>query len=256
LDQADVLMEDAYEYDALNRLSSVTEQRMSVSGGWGVWQQQFKQAYSYDRYGNRTINAGQTWGTGINNKQFDVQTATNRLLVPSGQSGSMTYDAAGNLTVDTYSSYGTRVYDAENKMTAAQDSYAGWSYYTYDADGRRTRRKINNQETWQVYGFGGELLAEYAANAAAASPQKEYGYRNGQLLVTAEAGTAPPNGYAYQRSITIDHTIVPNTNQSNFPVLIRGTYSYLATVANGGKGVFVKCCVWKISGGDLVSLLL
>ena len=52
----------------------------------------------------------------------------------------------------------------------------------YDADGHRTRRKINYQETWQIYGIGGELLAEYAANGAAAIPQKEYGYRNGQLL--------------------------------------------------------------------------
>ena len=32
----------------------------------------------------------------------------------------------------------------------------------------------------------GELVAEYAASGATGSPQKEYGYRNGQLLVTAE----------------------------------------------------------------------
>ena len=70
-------------------------------------------------------------------------------------------------------------------MSSAQDSFAGWSYYTYNADGQRTRRKINNQETWQVYGMDGELLAEYAANGAATSPQKEYGYRNGELLVTS-----------------------------------------------------------------------
>ena len=47
----------------------------------------------------------------------------------------------------------------------------------------------------QVYGMDGELLAEYAPNASAASPQKEYGYRNGQLLITAEASTMPPNMY-------------------------------------------------------------
>lgn len=47
--------------------------------------------------------------------------------------------------------------------------------------------------TWQVYGFGAELVAEYAANGAAASPQKEYGYRNGQLLVTAEPASGPQN---------------------------------------------------------------
>jgi hypothetical protein len=44
-----------------------------------------------------------------------------------------------------------------------------------------------------------------------------------------------PNGYSYRRAITIDHTKVANTDQSNFPVLVSGTYSYLATVANGGK---------------------
>ena len=40
-----------------------------------------------------------------------------------------------------------------------------------------------------VYGLGGELVAEYVANASYSSPQKEYGYRNGQLLVTATIGT-------------------------------------------------------------------
>ena len=37
------------------------------------------------------------------------------------------------------------------------------------------------------------------------------------------------------RTITINHTKVPNTNQANFPVLITGTYSDLATTANGGS---------------------
>jgi uncharacterized repeat protein (TIGR01451 family) len=41
--------------------------------------------------------------------------------------------------------------------------------------------------------------------------------------------------YGYRRSVTIDHTRVSNTDQANFPVLISGLYSYLATVANGGK---------------------
>ena len=37
---------------------------------------------------------------------------------------------------------------------------------------------------------GWELLAEYPANSAANQPTKEYGYRNGQLLISAEAGNA------------------------------------------------------------------
>src|SRR6266568_181718 len=51
--------------------------------------------------------------------------------------------------------------------------------------------------------------------------------------------------YAYNRTVTIDHTKVPNTDQSNFPVCFSGTYSWLATVANGGH-------VTNSSGYDIV----
>jgi RHS repeat-associated protein len=186
LDQADTLIEDKYNYDSLNRITSVAEQRMSVATGWGVWQQQSRQQYSYDRYGNRKIDVAQTWGTGINNKAFDVDTATNRLTVPAGQSGSMVYDAAGNLSTDTYTGAGSRTYDAENRMTTAADYTGQTSRYTYDAAGRRVRVQVaSSQEKWHVYGFDSELLAEYAATATASAPEKEYGYRNGELLVTA-----------------------------------------------------------------------
>ncbi|HEV7475291.1 MAG TPA: hypothetical protein VGN90_14655, partial [Pyrinomonadaceae bacterium] len=85
----------------------------------------------------------------------------------------------------------TRVYDAENRLaseTQANNYLAG--SYTYDAEGQRVRRKVDGVETWQVYGLGGELLAEYAANASYSAPQKEYGYRNGQLLITAGPAAA------------------------------------------------------------------
>lgn len=55
--------------------------------------------------------------------------------------------------------------------------------------------------------------------------------------------TAPLLGF--YRTVTIDHTKVPSANQSNFPVLVAGTYSYLATVANGGK-------VQNANGYDIV----
>jgi RHS repeat-associated protein len=43
-----------------------------------------------------------------------------------------------------------------------------------------------------------------------------------------------PNSYQYRRTIVLGHANVPNTDQSDFPVLISGVYSYLATVGNGG----------------------
>lgn len=172
-----------YGYDTLNRLNWVREIKDNV--------EQWKQQFTYDRWGNRTIDTGVTYGVGINNKGFTVNTANNRLGVPVGQSGVMTYDAAGNLTNDTYTGAGNRTYDGENKITSAWGGNNQAQVYAYDASGQRIKRTVNGVQTWQVYGFGGELVAEYAANAAAASPQKEYGYRNGQLLVTADA---PPAG--------------------------------------------------------------
>src|SRR3989344_449740 len=43
------------------------------------------------------------------------------------------------------------------------------------------------------------------------------------------------NGYSYRRKITIDHTKVQNTTQTNFPLLISGTYTYLKSTGNGGN---------------------
>lgn len=184
-----------YSYDHLNRLTQVNE----VTGNTLLnWQQKF----TYDRWGNRTIDYNNT-SENIPRKQFSVDTETNRLGVPSGQSGTMHYDAAGNLDIDSYSAMAeARVYDAENRMTKETqlgDYVAG--EYSYDGDGRRVKRKVNGTETWQVYGLGGELLAEYAENTAASSPQKEYGYRNGQLLITADApiaASAAPFGVTAQ----------------------------------------------------------
>ena len=183
-----------YDYDSLNRLKRVHE----YTGNTAIdWQQEF----DFDRWGNRTLNAANTWignsanppNPALNETVFDTGSlaVNNRLYAPGDlalpdNQRRMRYDASGNLITDSYTGAGNRVYDAENRMTQAWANNQ-WQFYTYNADGQRTRRKINNQETWQVYGFDGELLAEYSADGAAASPQKEYGYRNGQLLIT----TAP-----------------------------------------------------------------
>ena len=175
-----------YDYDSLNRLNSARETLNST--------EQWKQQFTYDRWGNRTINTGVTYGTGINNKALAVDTSTNRLGVPSGQSGAMSYDAAGNLTNDTYTGAGNRIYDAENKITSAWGGNNQAQLYAYDTGGQRIKRTVDGVTTWQVYGFGGEIVAEYPANGAANNPAKEYGYRNGQLLISADTGSAsaPP----------------------------------------------------------------
>jgi len=123
-----------------------------------------------------------------------VETSTNRLTAPAGYT--MGYDSAGNLTNDTYTGQGQRTYDAENRMTQAWAN-GQWQTYTYDGDGKRVKRIVNGVETWQVYGLGGELLAEYATNGSPTAPQKEYGYRNGQLLITVTIGSGWGNAPTY-----------------------------------------------------------
>jgi len=183
----------SYNYDSLNRLTSTTEYFVSNTQAEA---QQSIQSYSYpDRWGNRIINTGGTNGTGINNKVFTINTANNQLGVPAGQSGAISYDAAGNLTNDTYSGAGNRTYDAENRITSAWGGNNQAQLYGYDASNQRVTRTVNGVTTWQVYGPNAELIAEYAANSAASSPQKEYGYRGGQLLITADAGPSGLVGY-------------------------------------------------------------
>jgi hypothetical protein len=55
------------------------------------------------------------------------------------------------------------------------------------------------------------------------------------VLVVPRAAIAQASGYAFERAIVINHSQVANADQSNFPVLISGTFSDLATVANGGS---------------------
>jgi YD repeat-containing protein len=124
-----------------------------------------------------------------------VDTGSNRMYATNDPNHNLVnYDAAGNQTKDYLTSNGTRAYDAENRMISATDSSNHTSTYFYDGDGRRVKRNLSGTETWQVYGLGGELIAEYAQNGAPASPQKEYGYRNGQMMITAEAASSGGGG--------------------------------------------------------------
>jgi len=185
-----------YEYDSLNRIAQVKEFNAQAEQLW-------KQSFKYDdRFGNRKIDVSNT-SPEIPRPDFEVEIGTNRILATgdlalTANQRKMRYDNAGNLVNDSWTSFGsstpgaiTRTYDAENRMISARDNAGGTTQYTYDGGGRRVRRTITNKpEVWQVYGLNGELLAEYPANGDVAAPLKEYGYRNGQLLITAEPATA------------------------------------------------------------------
>jgi RHS repeat-associated protein len=206
--------QDDYNYDSLDRLTSTNEIHGTPNSQSG---QDYVQSYDYDRWGNRTINPGSS--NVVNHAQFDKSDAqnTNRLYSPDDiyipmNQRKMQYDPAGNLTHDSYTGDNrTRSYDAENRLSLLTlpppppvcypDGEGGQTcypvddsgknppiQYVYDGDGHRVRRFIHNQETRQVYGMNGELLAEYAASTSPTTLQKEFGYRNGQLLITAAPG--------------------------------------------------------------------
>jgi RHS repeat-associated protein len=162
---------DDYAYDSLNRISGMTEWQLNESGAWV--QNVVTQSYSYDRYGNRCV----TSATGGVSNYCPTYNATNNRI------GSLTYDAAGNITYDALTG-GTMTYDAENRMLTATSG--GGGSYTYDGEGKRVKRVTAGQEWWYVYGIGGELVAEYLSTAPT-TVKKEYGYRGGQLLVVWDA---------------------------------------------------------------------
>lgn len=58
-------------------------------------------------------------------------------------------------------------------------------------------------------------------------------------------GSGPGGAYQHVRPITIDHTKVPNTNQTDFPMLFSGMFTYLKTTANGGD-------VTNVNGYDII----
>ncbi len=172
-------MRDVYEYDKLNRLTTVTGRQWENGTESNPI---YKQTFVYDPFGNRKIDAdpAKTFGNDINKKVYEPNKRNNRL-------NGLIYDAAGNVINESYTfrQY-DRKYDAENRMTQAN----AVNSYVYDGDGRRVRRNVNGAETWQVYGIGGELLAEYKLTNGTPVLDKEYGYRNGQMLIVAEASPA------------------------------------------------------------------
>jgi len=114
----------------------------------------------------------------------------------------------------------------------------------------------NQAVTWTVSPVGtGTISATgmYAAPASITSQQAVTVTATSQADTTQSASAmitlTPPqcasSGYSYQRSIVIDHTKVPNTDQTDFPFLFNTTDPSFATVANGGH-------VSSSSGYDII----
>lgn len=131
----------AFTYDALSRLLSV-----SKTGA--------NQSFAWDSNGNRTSH---TWGG-----QADLyQTAAtgNRLAAISGpRATSYTYDASGNTLTGEGASY---TYNPFNRLATATKAGITTTYLV-NALGQRVYKKVGTgAHHWFTYGPGGQMLGEY-----------------------------------------------------------------------------------------------
>ena len=133
----------AFGYDTLDRLTSASHPLLATP-----------QAFAYDPVGNRT-----TGGSVVN--------AGNQLTADA--TFAYQYDDNGNLTRKTLLATGNYTqysYDAENRLTKAEDFAAGnptaiaTSTYRYDGLGRRIEKVANGQTTRYIYD-GEDILLEY-----------------------------------------------------------------------------------------------
>ena len=101
-----------FTYDELGRLSNVAEHQ-----GSSMSTQTYSQSYTYDRYGNRRQSANSTLGLQAISSS-EINSATNRFI--NSGSTPTTYDAAGNITIDTKFRSLKYDYDANGRQTAAK----------------------------------------------------------------------------------------------------------------------------------------
>ena len=99
----------------------------------------------------------------------------------------------------------------------------------------------NTSVTWSIYPVGAGTISTsglYTAPNCITVPQAvtvtATGATDSTKSISATVNLQNANGFSFQRAVTIDSTLV-TSDQNNFPLLISGTFSYLATVANGGK---------------------
>jgi RHS repeat-associated protein len=143
-----------YVYDYLNRLSTADEHSGTTCAG----SQQWKQAFAYDRFGNRNFDAVNTTGN-VLGPNPTISQSTNRIA--SGQSYG--YDTGGNLTSDPTTPVNGIVYDPENRQTQYTKTGQATNYYFYDGDSHRVKKIDGSGTTVFVYNMGGQLIAEYTS---------------------------------------------------------------------------------------------
>ena len=172
-----------YIYDSLNRIKQATE---TIAGQTPVsWQQTF----TYDRYGNRSLDETNTTESSFFHKNCangssQAVVCTNEAVLynpaASATNNRLTgyqFDAVGNMMKDAKPRAYT--YDGENRQTKVESIIGGGgggeTHYTlgtyfYDGDGKRVKKVVGEgagaETTIFVYDASGRLVAEYSTTVA------------------------------------------------------------------------------------------
>jgi RHS repeat-associated protein len=174
-----------YEYDSLSRLKTGSV----FPGTTGAGTQQ-KQTYSFDDYGNLQSTTTQIGAGTPTARNTPASASTNRLT------GSVTYDAAGNLTSWNGAVYQYDAFDQMVHMTSGSEDWA----YIYTADDERiwSYNVGLNSSIWALRGLNGKVLRTFTTSGGVMSVAEDYIYRNGLLL----AGYL---GSGQRRHFSLDH---------------------------------------------------
>ena len=155
-----------YKYDSLYRLKEANEQ----AGATENW----KQNFTYDRYGNRQTHDKEINGNLVaENSQTHptIDTNTNRFDTSQGY----TYDKVGNLIVDGDGR--TFTFDGNNKQTYVYDGNKTIGVYFYDGNGMRVKKERysdGNLAETVIFVYSGGKLAEEFSTQAPTSPKTKY----------------------------------------------------------------------------------
>jgi RHS repeat-associated protein len=173
--------------------------------------------------------------------------------IPSQQTVAITATTLGDSTV-SISATATLIPAVTVNVTPGSATLTGGQTQLITANVANT---TNTAVTWTVNPAGAGLVntaglytapatvtAQLTINITATSQADPTQSATATITLTpTPISTTPPtspqcgsSGYSYQRTIVIDHTKVPNTDQTDFPFLFNSTdQAAFATIANGGQ---------------------
>lgn len=171
-----------FAYDKVGRLSLAREFRGDNS------QQSYLVNYEYDVFGNRYQKQAQNGGNPFSQVWVEsnhIDQATNRF------SSGVTYDNAGNITVDSKFRNLQFQYDANNRQKqSANADGSGAVVSVYDAGGQRVGTQVGGSLTnVLVYDAQGKLLVEYSSTTGQGGTQYIFKDHQGSpRVITGNAG--------------------------------------------------------------------